>query len=237
VAELSKPVPGESFRLGVHFVIEDGWHIYWRYPGDAGLATDIRWRLPEGWTAGPILWPTPIWFVQSGDLAGYGYENEVMLAAEMVIEAGVLSGTVGAEVSWLACKDVCVLGSAELEASVDALPVNAALGEWRKALPLPLPKDQPPFEWRASGGFGNGRFNLWLQWPGAAPKVEWYPDPPEAIEVADVRVNSRASLTRIDAAVRRRAGAHDIDTMSSLVVVTAADGSRRAWELELAIDD
>lgn len=237
VVERSNPAPGESFLLGVHFVIEDGWHIYWRYPGDAGLATDIRWQLPEGWTAGPLLWPTPISFVQSGDLAGYGYENEVVLASPVVIGAGAPSEIIGAEVSWLACKDVCVVGSAKLEASVGGLPVDPALGEWRASLPRPPSDDEPPFEWRTTGGFGDGRLNLWLQWPDSAPKVEWYPDPPEAIEVRDVRVGSRASLTRIDAAVRRRAGAHDIATLSSLVVVTAADGSRRAWELELAIDD
>jgi hypothetical protein len=184
-----------------------------------------------------LLWPTPIWFVQSGDLAGYGYEDEVVLGSEVGIEAGVLPETIGAEVSWLACKDVCVVGSAELEASIGSLPVDLDLGKWRTTLPRPLPENDPPFEWRTTGGFDDGRLSLWLQWPGAAPKVEWYPDPPEAIEVKDVQVGSRASLTKIDAAVRRRAGAHDADTVNSLVVVTATDGSRRAWELELAIDD
>ncbi|MEJ2580226.1 MAG: protein-disulfide reductase DsbD family protein [Acidobacteriota bacterium] len=237
VAERSNPAPGESLLLGVHFVIDDGWHIYWRYPGDAGLATEIRWQLPEGWAAGPLLWPVPISFVQSGDLAGYGYEDEVVLASEVVIGAGALSENIGAEVSWLACRDVCVAGSAKLEAAVDEIPVEPTMGEWRTELPQPLPDGEPPFEWRTTGGFGDGRLNLWLRWPDSAPKVEWYPDPPEAIEVQDVRIGSRASLTRIDAAVRRRAGVKKIDTLSSLVVVAAADGSRRAWELELAVDD
>jgi hypothetical protein len=237
VADASKPGPGESFWLGVHFLIEDGWHIYWRYPGDAGVATEIRWGLPDGWTPGPLRWPTPIWFLQSGDLAGYGYEDEVVLASEVVRGPGALVETIRAEVFWLACKDVCVVGSAELEASMDTLAVGPAFAVWRAALPLPLPDDEPPFEWRTTGGFGDERLNLWLQWPGAAPKVEWYPDPPEAIEVKNVRVDSRASLTKIDAAVRRRAGAHEIDTLNSLVVVTTDEGSRRAWELEIEIDD
>jgi hypothetical protein len=237
VAGSAEDRPGSTIHLGVRFEIEDGWHIYWRYPGDAGLATDIQWQLPAGWVAGPLLWPTPISFVQSGDLAGYGYEDEVVLASAVEIGAGVRPENIGAEVSWLACKDVCVVGSAKLDSSVDSLPADLALGKWKTELPRPLPDDEPPFEWRTTGGFGDGRLNLWLQWPGEAPKVEWFPDPPEAIEVKDVRVGGRASLTKIDAAVRRRAGAHSIDTMSSLVVVTAADGTRRAWELELAIDD
>lgn len=237
VADVTTAAPGDSLWLGVHFAIEDGWHIYWRYPGDAGLATDIQWRLPDGWTAGPLQWPTPIRFVQSGDLAGYGYEDEVMLASEVEVESGALAAVVGAEVSWLACKDVCVVGSTELEAAFEKLPGDSDLGAWRAALPRPLPDTLPPFEWRTTGGFGDGRLSLWLQWPDSAPEVEWYPDPPEAIEMTDVRVSSRASLTRIDAAVRRRAGARETDTLSSLVVVTDTDGVRRGWELELTIDD
>jgi thiol:disulfide interchange protein DsbD len=233
----AEPVAGQPLLLGVRFDIKPGWHIYWRYPGDAGLATDIQWRLPDGTQAGPLLWPVPIAFTQSGDLAGYGYEGEVVLASEVRFERGSLPAVIGAEVSWLACKDVCVVGSVELEAAAADISVEPELAAWREALPRTLHSTDPPFEWRITGGFDDGRLTLWLQWKAAAPEVEWYPDPPEAIEVKDVRVGSRASLTRIDASVRRRAGSGDTDRMSSLVVVTAADGSRRGWELELAIDE
>ena len=228
---------GERLLLGVRFDIKPGWHIYWKYPGDAGLATDIRWRLPDSWSAGPLLWPTPIAFTQSGDLAGYGYEDRVVLASEIAFESEGGTGSIGATVDWLACKDVCVIGSAELEAAARDLPVHPDLKNWRSTLPSPLPTDQPPFNWRTTGGLTDGKLSLWLQWQGPAPPVEWYPDPPEAIEVKDVRVSSRASLTRIDASVRRRAGAGDRDNLSSLVVVTGADGSKRSWELELTISE
>ncbi len=233
----AEPIAGEPLLLGVRFDIKPGWHIYWRYPGDAGLATDIQWRLPDGAKPGPLLWPVPIAFTQSGDLAGYGYEDEVVLASEVRFDRGALPAFIGAGVAWLACKDVCVVGSAELEAMTDALLADPTLEGWRELLPRPLPAERPPFGWRTTGGFDGGRFILWLQWRGAAPTVEWYPDPPEAIEVKNVRVSSRGALTRIDASVRRRAGAGDMDTLSSLVVVTAADGSRQAWGLELVIDE
>jgi thiol:disulfide interchange protein DsbD len=59
VAETAEIEPGSTFRVGVHFEIEDGWHIYWRYPGGAGLATAIDFELPEGFTIGPLQWPLP----------------------------------------------------------------------------------------------------------------------------------------------------------------------------------
>jgi thiol:disulfide interchange protein DsbD len=237
VASAKPGSAGEPLMLGVRFDIKPGWHIYWRYPGDAGLATDIRWRLPDSWSAGPLLWPTPISFTQSGDLAGYGYEDRVVLASEVAFEAAAGAASVGAVVDWLACKDVCVIGSAELEAAVGDIPVDPDFESWHSTLPSALSASQPPFGWRTTGGFDNGRLSLWLQWQGAAPSVEWYPNPPEAIEVKNVRVSSLASLTRIDASVRRRAGAGVQDKLSSLVVVTAADGSRRGWELELVIEE
>jgi hypothetical protein len=237
VASAKPGSAGEPLLLGVRFDIKPGWHIYWRYPGDAGLATDVRWRLPETWSAGPLLWPTPIAFTQSGNLAGYGYEDRVVLASEVTFETARAAASVGAVLDWLACKDVCVIGSAELEAAVGDIPVDPNFKKWRSTLPNPFPADQPPFGWRTTGGFGSGTLSLWLQWQGPAPSVEWYPAPPDAIEIKDVRVSSRASLTRIDASVRRRAGAGNQDSLSSLVVVTAADGSRSSWELEFPIND
>ncbi|TVQ70845.1 MAG: hypothetical protein EA363_07065, partial [Balneolaceae bacterium] len=32
------------FWLGVDMKIKEGWHIYWRNPGDSGLPTTISWN-------------------------------------------------------------------------------------------------------------------------------------------------------------------------------------------------
>jgi len=86
-ARLVADTPGSTFRLGVHFEIEDGWHIYWRNPGGAGLATAIEFDLPAGCVASPLQWPLPITFVQSEGIPGYGYEGSVVLAAEVSVPA------------------------------------------------------------------------------------------------------------------------------------------------------
>jgi DsbC/DsbD-like thiol-disulfide interchange protein len=40
ISETNAVEPGRPFRLGLHFKLVKGWHIYWVNPGDAGEA----WR-------------------------------------------------------------------------------------------------------------------------------------------------------------------------------------------------
>ena len=41
-------------------------------------ATEIKWTLPQGWSAGAIQWPTPK-RLPVGPLMDYGYEGKVWL--------------------------------------------------------------------------------------------------------------------------------------------------------------
>ena len=73
LADVEQVAAGEPFHLGVHLAIADGWHIYWRHPGEAGMATQVDLALPDGWQAGPLRWPEPKTFTQPGEITGYGY--------------------------------------------------------------------------------------------------------------------------------------------------------------------
>src|ERR1700675_5207329 len=58
VSEVSAVAPGQSFWVALELSIRDGWHTYWRNPGDSGQATTLKWQLPAGFTAGDIRWAT-----------------------------------------------------------------------------------------------------------------------------------------------------------------------------------
>ena len=45
-------VPGKPFTVGLWLRMVPGWHTYWKFPGDAGIPTEIKWNLPPGWKAG-----------------------------------------------------------------------------------------------------------------------------------------------------------------------------------------
>jgi thiol:disulfide interchange protein DsbD len=104
---------------------EEHWHSYWINPG-TGYATSLQWKLPAGFTAGPIVWPTPHPMKDAnGQVTGLGYENEVLLFTEITPPAGLAPGTsvtLQAKAGWLMCKDSCVPGEAQLELT---LPIAA----------------------------------------------------------------------------------------------------------------
>jgi DsbC/DsbD-like thiol-disulfide interchange protein len=241
VADTAGVEPGSTFRLGVHFEIEDGWHIYWRYPGGAGLATAVDFELPDGFDAGPLQWPLPIAFVQSEGIPGYGYEGSVVLAAEVAVPGDFdtsRSARVRAEVSWLACKGVCVLGSTELEASLAKLPADPVFRQWAGQLPSSSETSDLPFSLSATGGLADGVITNWLRWTEAPLPVEWFPDPSDALEIGDIQIQTRGGLTRIDADVKSRKGASgSINELPSLLVVTGKDGDRRGWEFSVELSN
>lgn len=125
VAESTSLQRQRSGWLAVELTIKPGWHTYWRNPGDSGLATSIKWMLPQGVATGPTVWPRPERFV-SRSIVGYGYSAHVALLAKVTVPARFASDriVIGASVSWLACSDICIPGSETLKLS---LPVSNAV--------------------------------------------------------------------------------------------------------------
>ncbi len=232
VADADETVPGQPIRLGARLEIAPGWHVYWSNPGDSGLSTAVDPELPAGWTGGEIQWPVPIRFEQPGGLVGYGYEHEVVLIRELVPAPGA-SGPVSipVTVSWLACKDVCLLGDARLELVLPA-PTGAAqagralLDAWSARLPRCGEGDEPFTATTRQDG-ASGSVGTWLRWRDPVADVVWFPETAETVRIEDVKVVTRGGLTRIDLSVRPAAGARLPAEMASLVAWTDPTGRRR----------
>jgi thiol:disulfide interchange protein/DsbC/DsbD-like thiol-disulfide interchange protein len=127
VSEVSAIAPGQSFWVALELDIRDGWHTYWRNPGDSGQATSLAWRLPPGFTAGNIVWPTPHRF-EIPPLVNYGYAKHAVHLVNITAPKDLKAGSpavLSAKVSWLVCADVCIPQSVDLQLQ---LPVNAAPG-------------------------------------------------------------------------------------------------------------
>jgi thiol:disulfide interchange protein DsbD len=48
VSDVAALAPGASFTLGLRYVVEQEWHVYWVNPGDSGIEPKVRWRAPAG---------------------------------------------------------------------------------------------------------------------------------------------------------------------------------------------
>ena len=146
VAETRTIEAGRPFWVGLQMTMEEHWHTYWVNPGDSGMATTIVWTLPEGFSAGPILWPVPKKLPTPG-LMTYGFEGEILLMVEITPPATLPVGSLvrlGAKAEWLVCKEACVPGEAEhtLELLAGAGPAQvdperaAVFAEARRKLPV-----------------------------------------------------------------------------------------------------
>lgn len=116
--------PGQPLTVALRFEHEPHWHTYWINAG-TGYPTTLEWDLPDGWTAGEILWPAPIRIIDShGTITGNGYENIAYLPVVLTPPADLAPGsqvTLKAHADWLMCADVCIPGDAPIELT---LPVQ-----------------------------------------------------------------------------------------------------------------
>jgi thiol:disulfide interchange protein DsbD len=141
-AETAKP--GDTIWAGVDLKMEPGWHTYWKNPGDAGQATEIKWQLPAGVTAGEIQWPLPE-KLPPAEVTTYGYENEVVLLVPLTLASNLPAGplNLAAKVSWLECKESCIPASAGVQVVLNVGNENktsadaAAIESWNSRVPKP----------------------------------------------------------------------------------------------------
>src|SRR5437868_3036875 len=96
-------VPGKPLTVGLRLRMAPHWHTYWKFSGDAGLPTEIKWKLPAGWKAGEIQWPIPLKTIDPGDIQTYGYQDEVLLMQEITPPARIDNSPVklSADATWL----------------------------------------------------------------------------------------------------------------------------------------
>jgi len=147
VAEPAPIVSGKTVTLALRFNPVPGWHIYWKNPGDSGLPPSVTWKLPPGWTAGPLQFPFPE-KILIPPLVSYGYEQETLLLTTFTIpdyEKIPSSFPIEADVDWLACKETCLPGKAHLNLTLSTQPkpnidLQGLFDDVRKDVPISLPQ-------------------------------------------------------------------------------------------------
>lgn len=124
IEEKEQVAPGDSIRLLLNFDLNPSWHLYWKNPGDAGMAPSFDWKLPESVALVSEEWPMPQKFDHEG-LITFGYADQLPLIATLKLDPQ-FKGDVAefeVELSWVVCsEDTCLPGSQTLHAKI---PVGA----------------------------------------------------------------------------------------------------------------
>lgn len=246
-ADIASVQPGATFTAGVLLRMEKGWHTYWENSGEAGIPTAITWTLPDGVTAGEILWPVPHKYNESGDVLTYGYADETMLLVPITVAPGVAPGTeihLRATVTWLECEHICIPGQAavELRLPVRAEPPSSANADLftrvRSLLPLAAGADPGiSVDTRhARGSFqvllrprtGKLRFE-----DGALP--DFYPVVPEDVAAGRTTVVREGDAARLTVPLSSYEAVEGDRRIGGVLVYALESGGRRAVEVEAVV--
>jgi thiol:disulfide interchange protein/DsbC/DsbD-like thiol-disulfide interchange protein len=234
--------PGDTLLVGLRIEHEPGWHTYWKNPGDSGMPTRIQWTLPEGWSAGPILWPAPR-RIRVGPLANFGYEDTVVLPVELTVPRHWKQprAALTAHAEWLICKEVCLPGGVTL--SLD-LPAGRSSQDSAAAATLQAARDaapRAPRGWRLEAKASNSHVLLRMipVFPSAPvlSSAEFFPDQPDLIDNAAPQILARADDGAWSLALTAAPGFRaDLPRLGGILVVSpglSPDGTGQAATVDV----
>src|SRR5881396_1538177 len=238
LADANAIVPGKPFTIGLLLRMAPGWHTYWAFSGDAGLPTELKWKLPSGWKVGEIQWPIPLKTIDPGDIETYGYENEVLLMQEITPPQKIDNSSVAlsADANWLVCERICIPGGAtlqlELPVSTTSQPANTELfARYRRLLPQNLPgANVATAEWSRAGS------DLRLKVASVAlanyPAVDFFPLPEQGTVVGHPTIESR-NKNQILFRIPIESSGKSVSAMAGLVVFSQQPNGddRAAWQI------
>ena len=218
------------------------WHTYWKFSGDAGLPTELKWKLPPGWKVGEIQWPVPLKTIDPGDIQTYGYENEVLLMQEITPPAKLDSSSVKltADASWLVCERICIPGGTtlqlELPVSTNSQPANTELfGRYRRLLPQNWPgANAAAADWGRVGS--DLRLKITSETLANYAAVDFFPLPEQSTVVGHPRIESR-NKNEIVFRIPIESSEKNLSSMAGLIVFAKQPSGedRSAWQMTSAI--
>ena len=241
LADTTAIVAGRSFTVGLLLRMAPGWHTYWKFSGDAGLPTEMKWKLPPGWKVGDIQWPIPLKTIDPGDIETYGYENEVLLMQEITPPSKLddSSAKLSTEANWLVCEKICIPGGATLQLDLPVAstsqPANTdVFARYRRLLPQNLAgPDVARADWSRVGS--DLRLKITSETLAKYPAVDFFPLPEQETIVGHPAVQSRNN-NEIVFRIPLESAPKDLSSMAGLVVFSQQPNSddRAAWQITSA---
>jgi len=232
----------DHLPLGLEFTLAPGWKIYWRTPGEAGLAPVLY--PDDAATPGidvTFSWPLPTRFDAFG-FDNFGYENAVILPISL---SGFTKGaavSLSADLEALVCKDICVPLQGRLFLTIPAGPATPtrhaqAIAQFAAMVPRPANADgisasAPDLAIAAASISRDGSGA-----PGLLLQIDGLPGPVRDIFVEGVpSVAFKAPLPRDDGLFMKAAGA-DIPDLRTVLFTVTVDAPPQAGAFLVNIGD
>src|SRR5213079_1174147 len=238
LADANAIVPGKPFTIGLLLRMAPRWHTYWAFSGDAGLPTELKWKLPQGWKIGEIQWSIPLKTIDPGDIETYGYENEVLLMQEITPPSKIDESSVklSADANWLVCEKICIPGGEtsqlELPISSTSQPANMELfARYRRLLPQNWPgANVATAEW--SRAASDLRLKVTSNTLANYPAIDFFPLPDEGTVVGHPTVESRNN-NQVTVRIPIESSGKNLSSMAGLLVFAQQPNgeNRTGWQI------
>lgn len=155
VSEDSHLIPGQTHRFALKLQPDEGWHTYWKNPGDTGQPTQLKWDVPKGFIVGEIEWPIPE-RIEYREVVNFGYHGTKLLPVSLSVPSDIDADIINLKVnaSWLVCAEICIPGEATLDISLPVL--NSGHIKKTSGVIKNLKKDFPKLIYSDAAYFTNG---------------------------------------------------------------------------------
>ena len=213
IAERDVAVPGETIYLALEKTIDEGWHVYWRNAGDAGLPPQIFWDAPafDDVTEGDeFIWPLPkLLPVVEGEIMDYGYDDQLTLPFQLTIpEDAVGPITLSGIADYLICSDVCIPETAPISLTIEVGAEQVPNSDNAMKIAAALMAAPRPFEGEAAVVVNEGSLELSLAPTLAdtldAAEIRFFPYEHQIVHAAEqlVSVGETGATLQLEANTR-----------------------------------
>src|SRR5215467_12177452 len=106
---------------GIAIQLQQGWHTYWRNPGDSGVPPRFDFSKSDNVEAVTVLWPAPKKFDDGAGGVSLGYHDQIVLPLRIVAKSVDKPVTLRAAVEYAVCEKLCIPVDANAELSFNSV--------------------------------------------------------------------------------------------------------------------
>ena len=126
----------ETYYLNINFKLNDGWHIYWKNPGEAGLPLTANLNNTD--LSDKIRWPTPLIF-KTGDLKSFGFKGMTTLYIPFKFPKDQNAFPFKGKLSWLVCDEECIPESVNIDHTFERPIIKISDSAINSSIQIPTP--------------------------------------------------------------------------------------------------
>ncbi len=242
--EGGRPSEGANLRAqqGVALTIEPGWAISWKHPGGVGFGTTIDLSLSIPDDTASITWPAPEMLLSKTGAPWFAYQGRVFFPVHVELPSaprGVAQRDVVVDVAWVACREICVPGSARLELTASHAAGDDSAGSavrscegMRHRLPASIASVHGRLEERE----GRTSLNIDVGWRNDPGRLAVFPNLPVEWLIKSITesVNGSSTVHSFELAPRGRDKAPS-EVPHAIGIVFYDPAAGRGFELEVLV--